>query len=107
LTSLEEDFDVALRRIVEKYDKHSMRSYIQEYKREWNGAAIDYLESMQTASGLYDRSFVAMLLDYFDFQTSHPTHPTPKAKHSVCCVARTANFFCVARSNRRRNPRAS
>jgi len=86
LTSLEEDFDVALRRIVEKYDKHSMRSYIQEYKREWNGAAIDYLESMQTASGLYDRSFVEMLLDYFDFQTSHPTtHPTPKAKHSICC----------------------
>ncbi|EGC33823.1 hypothetical protein DICPUDRAFT_56257 [Dictyostelium purpureum] len=61
------DFDGGFKKLLEA-DNNSTRAYL--YSKGYEQPAINYFETMETGSGLYDMAFSETIMDYFDFSGS-------------------------------------
>ncbi len=69
----DDDVDAAWARVLE-YDSFSARSYLQEVGdgvRPYPVRIVDYLESVLSYTGVYDLSFIELLLDNYSFEETH------------------------------------
>ncbi|EGC33822.1 hypothetical protein DICPUDRAFT_94960 [Dictyostelium purpureum] len=64
---MSEDFNAGFNKLLDA-DNNSTRAYL--HKRLFPQTAINFFETMETGTGLYDMAFSETIMDYFDFSGS-------------------------------------
>ncbi|KZS88406.1 FAD/NAD(P)-binding domain-containing protein [Sistotremastrum niveocremeum HHB9708] len=79
------------------YDSHSVRSYLLSPEVGYPNAVVTWLETFQTATGLYDRSLINSVMDSLDFDwpTGSPMQDTILPCHKVTSDSDPVLWKCI------------
>lgn len=87
------DFDTGFRALMEQ-DHFSVRAYLRTFMGQYPQELIDYLETLDSATGHYDDAFSEAVMDSFDFDS--PTDTGEGSAPQWKCVEGGTSRFALA-----------